>query len=276
MIHEYSNPAPFLHLTRTFLETSEMENTLLLGISSWLTAHPEQIVQPSCFLVLETNGNIRGAAILTPRGLILSRIKKANLDQLLSHMSEKELKFSSVEAPQNTARTFAELWSQKMGYTTRLYRTTRLYELTNVIPPAPKEGQLRQATKKDRSLVYRWMHGFSIDIRDHIKEKSIRERAAQMLVDKRPYFWEDSVPRSMAAWGGPTAHGIRISAVYTPPEFRGRGYASVCVAALSQAMLRSGKDFCCLFADRTNPVSNRLYQRIGYRPVCDFAEYHFS
>ena len=31
-----------------------------------------------------------------------------------------------------------------------------------------------------------------------------------------------------------------------------------------------------LFTDLSNPTSNGLYQRIGYRPVADFAEYDFT
>ncbi len=31
-----------------------------------------------------------------------------------------------------------------------------------------------------------------------------------------------------------------------------------------------------LFTDLSNPTSNSIYQKIGYRPVCDFTEYIFS
>ncbi len=96
------------------------------------------------------------------------------------------------------------------------------------------------------------------------------------MKDERLYVWDDDGVRSMAAVGGPTAHGTRTSLVYTPPEFRGNDYASAVVAALSEAMLNSGKRFCCLFTDQSNPVANRIYRRIGYVPVCDFAEYRFS
>lgn len=51
-------------------------------------------------------------------------------------------------------------------------------------------------------------------------------------------------------------------------------YASACVAALSQLILDEGKEFCTLFTDLANPTSNHIYQQIGYRPVCDFAEFH--
>ena len=79
----------------------------------------------------------------------------------------------------------------------------------------------------------------------------------------------------MTARSRPTHHGIAVNAVYTPPEQRGRGYATAAVATLSQQLLYEGYDFCCLFTDLSNPTSNRIYQRIGYRPVCDFNEYIF-
>jgi predicted GNAT family acetyltransferase len=80
----------------------------------------------------------------------------------------------------------------------------------------------------------------------------------------------------MAGYAGPTPHGIRIGPVYTPPGQRGRGYASACVARLSQDMLDAGRTYCFLYTDLTNPTSNHIYQQIGYEPVCDVAEYRFT
>jgi len=57
--------------------------------------------------------------------------------------------------------------------------------------------------------------------------------------------------------------------VYTPPELRGRGYASALVAELSQRMLDSGMSFCVLYTDLGNSTSNAIYQRIGYNAICD-------
>ena len=62
-------------------------------------------------------------------------------------------------------------------------------------------------------------------------------------------------------------NGIAIGGVYTPPESRGHGYASACVAALSQRQLDAGRAFCALYTDLANPTSNSIYQKIGYRPV---------
>jgi predicted GNAT family acetyltransferase len=64
--------------------------------------------------------------------------------------------------------------------------------------------------------------------------------------------------------------------VYTPPEYRRRGYASASVAALSQSLLNQGHQFCFLFTDLANPTANHIYQDIGYQPVGDWHQYSFS
>jgi predicted GNAT family acetyltransferase len=88
--------------------------------------------------------------------------------------------------------------------------------------------------------------------------------------------WEDDTPVSMAGASGPTPNGIRVGAVYTPPEKRRRGYASGLVAALSQEQLDAVKRFCFLYTDLANPTSNKIYQDIGYEAVSDVDEYHFA
>jgi predicted GNAT family acetyltransferase len=61
----------------------------------------------------------------------------------------------------------------------------------------------------------------------------------------------------------------RVAPVYTPPSLRGRGYAGAVTAAVSQAALDAGATEVVLYTDLANPVSNSVYQRLGYRPVED-------
>ena len=88
-------------------------------------------------------------------------------------------------------------------------------------------------------------------------------------------WWHDGVPVSMAGFGGPTPNGNRVGPVYTPPELRGRGYATACVAELTARLLNE-KRFVFLYTDLANPTSNSIYQKIGYRPVCDVDQYRFE
>ena len=89
-------------------------------------------------------------------------------------------------------------------------------------------------------------------------------------------LWEDEgEPVSATGFGSPTPNGSRIGPVYTPPERRGHGYASVLVAEVSQAQLDAGKRFCFLYTDLANPTSNKIYVDLGYERVCDSVELDF-
>jgi predicted GNAT family acetyltransferase len=89
-------------------------------------------------------------------------------------------------------------------------------------------------------------------------------------------LWDDDGPASLAGFGGHTPNGIRIGPVYTPPERRGRGYASALVAELSAELLSQGRRFCFLYTDLADPTANRIYERIGYERVCESAEIAFE
>jgi predicted GNAT family acetyltransferase len=84
------------------------------------------------------------------------------------------------------------------------------------------------------------------------------------------WFWEDEHGERVHLTGAnPPAYGVtRVGPVYTPTEHRGRGYASRAVAEISGQYVEQGVRVC-LFTDQANPVSNHIYEAIGYRPVVD-------
>ena len=94
-----------------------------------------------------------------------------------------------------------------------------------------------------------------------------RERVERRLAERCVYLWQDEQPRSMCLHTLPTEHGITVTGVYTPPTFRRQGYATSCVASLSHRLLDEGYQYCTLYTDLSNPTSNSVYQKIGYRPV---------
>ncbi|MCW5872968.1 MAG: GNAT family N-acetyltransferase, partial [Candidatus Eremiobacteraeota bacterium] len=104
-----------------------------------------------------------------------------------------------------------------------------------------------------------------------------RANAQRRIRAGMTYFWEvEGRPVSMAALARPSCNGVCVNLVYTPPEFRGRGYASAVTAAVSRQGLEQGYSFCCLYTDLSNPISNSIYMKLGYEPVCDSAHYQFK
>jgi uncharacterized protein len=88
------------------------------------------------------------------------------------------------------------------------------------------------------------------------------------------WLWEVDGASTSLCWQSVAAAGVvRISAVYTPPEHRGHGYASANVAALSEKALADGAELVMLYTDSANPTSNKIYEAIGYRHVGDAMEW---
>jgi predicted GNAT family acetyltransferase len=140
-------------------------------------------------------------------------------------------------------------------------------------------GRLRRATGADRELLTEWFVAFAAEALG----ENVNPQAAGRSVDAYLgtegmglYLWEDGRPVSIAGRSRPTPNGVTVNYVYTPPEHRNKGYASACVAALSQLLLEEGYRYCFLFTDLANPTSNKIYEAIGYEPVCDMDEYEFG
>ena len=87
---------------------------------------------------------------------------------------------------------------------------------------------------------------------------------------------DEGLPVSMAGSSRQLPHGRAVAPVYTPPYLRGKAYATASVALLSRMILDKGNDYCALSTDLENPVSNSIYQKIGYCPISDFREIKFT
>jgi hypothetical protein len=133
------------------------------------------------------------------------------------------------------------------------------------------------AATGDVTLVKKWSHAFSVDIQGDRIFNMPETDVTPVIENHGAFFWElDGQPVSMAFRGGETEKGISINHVYTPPELRGKGYATSCVAELSRICLQNGKEFCMLTTDLANPTSNSIYMKIGYKPVWDTAWHSFG
>lgn len=284
-IKRYPDAAAFLEHAQPFLTQREAENNLILGVSAELVHNPHQWSQePPYLATIEQNDTIIGAAMRTPpHNLQLTAIdgpeSAAALKALVDDVVAVYPALPVASGPKVTIRMFAERWQAVTGQSFTLTMALRIYQITRVRPPANVPGSLRRATDADRELVFSWLKGFQHDAhQDEVNDDNVRRAVERWLTSpgRGLYIWENGQPVSMAGVSGPTPHGIRVGAVYTPPSFRGRGYASACVAALSQLQLDIGRTFCYLFTDLSNPTSNKIYQHIGYEPVVDIDDYLFA
>jgi predicted GNAT family acetyltransferase len=252
-----------------FVLRREAENCLAIGTTQTIIDQPERYPTHHLFSV-EHGGNTVGAGWMTPPlPLGLSAVPSDAIPLLVEHAWSIQ-PVSGVIAPTATAIEFETAWLAATGCSVSSRMAQRIFSLSSLAHVPSVEGTFRMATESDRALLEDWHYGFNVDCKLHGDRQSAIEACARALRTASRYVWQvGSDVVSMVGFGGQTPSGIRINSVYTPPEHRGRGYASAVVAAMSRKLLGEGRKFCFLYTDLANPTSNAIYQRLGYHPVSD-------
>lgn len=270
----------FLDVAGGFLGAREAQHNLIFGICSTVRANPGLYggVPPYLAVVLHGSSVVAAAIRTPPRRLVLSEIDHPTAVQLLAaDLDPGDL--PGVQGPAGVASSFAKAWTRRTGTPARSLRNLRIFRLTNVVPPVLAAGHMAEATPADRALAAGWLKAFHDEALSDDPEQDYEDMADRFIAGqgRRLVLWIDGDrPVSLTGIGGRTPNGIRIGPVYTPPELRGRGYASNLVAEASQAELDAGRRFLFLFTDLANPTSNRIYQAIGYEPIGDVDEFAFG
>lgn len=276
---ELQDAAEFLRDAGPLLLPNEARENLIFGIAGSIVADPARYPQVRFWLVTDGNEPVAAAMRTPPFNLVLAAPRD---DEALAALAGGiDDRLPGVVGERHAAGEFTRLWAAHHGVTPRVQRQQGVYSLDAVQPVPQPPGAAREAAGDDRPLLLEWSHAFGEEV---LEEGDPGRVEAVNMVDHRLgaedggfLFWEDGgEPVSAAGWGGPTPNGIRIGPVYTPPELRGRGYATALTAELSQQLLDQGRRFCFLFTDLANPTSNAIYERIGYVRVAESAMIAFD
>lgn len=241
--------------------------------------------EPYWFAAICDNEIVLNVAMRThphaPHAMFLPQMSEYQITVLATALKSREEDVTAAAG--NLAACTALLTEMGLNPTVRFH--SRLLFLEEVEWPKEPEGKLRQATMEDFDLIVAWVKHFVIDSevdggREATEEMlvgftngSSREKELRRVIEAGKYwFWEvDGTPVHMTG-ATPVGFGLgHIGPVFTPREHRGHGYASWVVAKLSQDFLDRGLT-PRLYTDQANPISNKVYQRIGYVAYADEGE----
>ena len=290
-IRQTTDVEKFAEQALPFLQHRPAEHNLLLALLRSLLS--SQSRSPAVLITVEQAQETVAVALQTAaRPLLLSRMESpASIEALVYHIQTcwpsqtvpLRQSLRQFGAPQAEGALLAKRLRRKTGLRYEPKIAMRIHRLTQVIPARSRQypmcqlaaGTLRLARSGDRPQLIRWSRAFELEAFGEPRTDPAlwvdRSLHAASL-----YLWEASTgPVAMVAGQGSIERreGGRIGPVYTPPRYRGRGYATAATAALSQQLLDQGCSACYLFTDLNNPTANRIYQAIGYSPVCNWDEY---
>ena len=278
-LKKFNSAEDFLNSVEAYLRKNEVENNIMLGVCINFK-NKKELDKKNYFAVVEEQGEIKLAAMMTPPNNLTMYTEEKNFSEAIKlvadNLIEEGWNVAGVVTSNELSKAFTDLWTSIIGCGIRKGMNMRIYELRQVNETKHNSGKLRVATLEDLSLVQQWTYEMSVAIGEHQSIEHCSELAEKKIKEEYVYLWEHKGKVvSMAAKARPTKTGVVVNLVYTPKENRNNGYASSCVAALSQLLLDSGHSYCSLFTDLSNPISNSIYMKMGYRPICDMDEYKF-
>ncbi len=271
----YDEPGGFLAAAGKFLRTAEAENSMLYLPAERILVAPQDDDAGCYWATVSARGAVVAAAFHSPIGGVLVT---AGPDQacamIAADVAERARTPNSVVGPLASCEAFARSWRESTGQAHMLRFHLRHFELTRSPPVFAANGRARLPLDCELETLVDWNVAFVAEVELPETVEQTRRRAHNRIGNGQVRVWDDEGPVAYAGYGADASDTVRIAPVYTPPEFRGKGYASALVADLSRELFARGKRAIFLTTDVANPTSNSIYQRIGYRAVAD--HYHFS
>ena len=278
-VTKFDNAKEYYQTVKGYLSQDEATNCLPLGVARVLCNSQLKDLHLPYLVTVENNRETVATAIQTPpRRLLLAKSKSLEAIKLIAeNIALQNKSLPGAIGLKSQAAIFARAWQSLTGQSFELAVAMKIHQLETIQPINTASGKLRLARKGDRELLIEWIEAFEKEaLGDNAVQSDYQSWFENNIRKQSLYVWQNKIPVSMTTFGGATPNGIRIGGVYTPPKYRGKGYATSCVAAVSQHLLNTGYKYCFLFTDMANPTSNHIYQKIGYQPVCEISNYGFK
>ena len=154
--------------------------------------------------------------------------------------------------------------------------------LSDLIAPGPlgsSATSCRRAESRDLALLREWRFSYELECTGLPDEDATRSLAAQMIeghVERKEAFLleVDGEPMSLCTHTARVSDIVQIGGVWTPPEWRGRGYARRVVAGALQVAEQEGVTRAVLFTE--SPAVRRCYEALGFQRVGDYGTIIFA
>ena len=266
----------FARLARPLLDADPVRHTIALTGLDRLCRGTERA---AVLLTVHDGSEIVGAAQRTAGWpLVLSAVPPALAGAVEEAAAAADPDVEAANGPVTEVEAFAAARTARTGTAWRVTMRQRLFRLDTLTPPAGVAGAARPAGERDVDLLADWTVAFVREALSGVRPSSDERPSLRDAVARGGLtLWEvDGRPVAYASTRPPVAGMSRIGPVYTPPEHRCHGYGGAVTAAAARWALDRGAAHVALFTDLANPTTNRLYPRLGFRPVHDAMEIRFD
>ncbi|BCC13020.1 TPA: GNAT family N-acetyltransferase [Bacillus cereus] len=266
-LHVYEEVVNFKKEVIPFLEKNEQENNLMLGVL-------QMVEQPIFMGVAKQEEEVAVVFLQTEEKkqiiVATSEVMGVDIKELAKELTKVYPDIPGLIGNKKVVQRLAEEIAVLENKKTTVAMEQGIYELKQVKKKWTEEGIFREINSDELPVIEKRIYQFCEDVNLPTTKEEAEQTAHTLITNHRLFGLEiDGKLVSVAAKTRPTKNNITINFVYTPKEERKKGYASNCVAALSQRMLDEGYKTTTLYTDLANPTSNKIYQEIGYEQIAE-------
>lgn len=216
-----------------------------------------------------------------PWHLLLYSPTNNTSDELFEFVAKEYFKIDNnvngVNAEKELAKQFSKYYSTIAQRQCKLNFPMRILVLENLNEVKFNEKTIfRKAKRDEEDVLLYFLKTFSQEaLKEELEEKVLKERLNSYF-EKGYYVLEvDGNIVSQAVISRVLTKGKSIGEVFTPKQYRGKGYAYNLVYKISEKILNEGAEYCVLYTDDNNPISNHVYEKIGYKRMVDIEDINF-
>ncbi len=270
-------PQEYLDLNRSFLMENELAVNLTLGIPLGLDNKNTENPEYRFVSVIDSNNNPVAVSVnISPR-MMISGIQNSEeaIKLIADYFNSSDFSVSSIIGEKGIPEIFTSYFKGKKKWG----RDLIVHTLTKTTNLMLSNGNFEAASLNDLNILSMFRYEFDVETFGSCRsnETELFKEIENSIRVKSLFVWkvnEEIV--SMAKIMRNTDNIAIIGRVFTPKEFRGKGYGTSIVHSLSNEILSRGLPVCALFTDKLNHTSEKIYSNVGYRPAMEFTDVYFD
>lgn len=246
-----------------------VRNNRIIGLLGLAESPYQALPDAHAWILRHTDGRLLQIVAQGPKEIALVHHPEFSLDEAQVAAIRRRFPGSWVLICHGDQCEKWEVAARALGFKDVPLLCTKLYQLVpHQLRHKPMPAELRlEALPRFTPQIGRFIQGFMLDV---LQQKIDEEEARQRFI-KREFFGllQGEQLLSIAAITHRLSEGRCLSYVYTPPKLRGQDYAGLTVEYLCRHIFQHpSMKLIFLYADESNPYSNRLYQKLGFEMVC--------
>ena len=277
---KYDDPNEFVKDNEKFILEKEWLNNLMSGNCNEALKNG---IDENWILARVTEGEKTELIILLrkPWRMLMYSPTDNKSEELYRFAAEKlyeiDKTLDGVNAEKEISQIFANEFCKIAGKESKVRFEMRILVLEKLAQGNLRDDVVfRKATEEDKTILKEYRRMFSEEaLHESVTDEELEKKLEKHFSMGAYVLEKDGKIVTTASSNRHLIKGKSIGNVFTPKEERGQGYAYNLVYRLSKEFLDSGLEYCVLFTDDSNPISNHVYEKIGYVRRADTTEILF-